>query len=85
MINADMAKKKRQKVLSEIFESRNCRIAISSYQLVANMSDDFAQLGIWDYVILDEGHIIKNPATNMSKAIHRLRSSHRLILTGYFV
>ena len=25
----------------------------------------------WDYVVLDEGHVMKNPATKMYKAIHR--------------
>jgi SNF2 family DNA or RNA helicase len=33
-------------------------------------------------VILDEGHIIKNPRTKISKAMHQTRSPHRLILTG---
>ena len=37
---------------------------------------------MWDYVILDEGHIIKNPATRVTRAMHSLRTRHRLMLTG---
>ena len=31
---------------------------------------------------MDEGHIIKNPRTKISKAMHMTQSPHRLILTG---
>lgn len=77
MCSAEMTKKRRQKIVSDVFASRNCRIVISSYHLVANMTDDFADGGSWDYVILDEGHIIKNPTTKLSKAMHMLKSDHR--------
>jgi hypothetical protein len=30
-------------------------------------------IGAWDYVILDEGHIIKNPSTKLSKSMHMLK------------
>ena len=36
----------------------------------------------WGYVILDEGHAIRNPAAKVTQAIKRLRSSHRLLLSG---
>ncbi len=35
-----------------------------------------------DYVILDEGHKIKNPSTKCAKACHKIRSKLRLILSG---
>jgi SNF2 family DNA or RNA helicase len=37
---------------------------------------------IQDYVILDEGHTIKNPQTKISKAMQVLNSNKRLILSG---
>ena len=36
----------------------------------------------WDYVILDEGHKIKNPSRKITKALAAVQSRHRLILTG---
>ena len=78
---SDSSKKKRQRLLSDVFNSRYPAVVVSSYQLISNMLDDFAQ-GEWDYVILDEGHCIKNPSTKLTKAMHCLPSLHRLILTG---
>lgn len=36
----------------------------------------------WSYVVLDEGHKIKNPDINLTLACKSLRTSHRLMLTG---
>ena len=77
--NAEMVKKKRQQILREVFASRNCKVVITSYHLVSNMTDDFCGSGTWDYVILDEGHIIKNPTTKLSRAMHMLKSHHRSV------
>ncbi len=49
---------------------------------MSNMVNEFCTTTEWDYVILDEGHIIKNPNTKISKSVTLLPSKHRLILTG---
>ncbi len=36
----------------------------------------------WNYVILDEGHVIRNPRTKTTLAVKRLRAKHRLVLSG---
>ncbi|XP_012255007.2 DNA excision repair protein ERCC-6-like [Athalia rosae] len=36
----------------------------------------------WHYVILDEGHRIRNPDTKVTKAVKEFSTPHRLILTG---
>lgn len=36
----------------------------------------------WNYIIIDEGHTIKNEKTDFAKLIRRLHSRHRLLLTG---
>ncbi len=36
----------------------------------------------FEYVILDESQAIKNPGSNIAKAIRQLNAKHRLILTG---
>ena len=33
-------------------------------------------------IILDEGHVIRNPKSNVSQAVCRLRASRRWIVTG---
>lgn len=36
----------------------------------------------WHYIILDEGHKIRNPDTQVSKSVKKFETPHRLIITG---
>lgn len=56
-------------------------VVITSYEVVRN---DVASLqGMnWHYCVLDEGHIIKNAKTKLTKAVKSIRANHRLILSG---
>jgi TATA-binding protein-associated factor len=36
----------------------------------------------WRHVILDEGHVIRNPKSKVTRAVKGLQAHHRLILTG---
>lgn len=36
----------------------------------------------YKFIVLDEGHIIKNPKTNKFLAVKKLNGEHRFILTG---
>ncbi|KAJ0040417.1 hypothetical protein Pint_27404 [Pistacia integerrima] len=36
----------------------------------------------WDYMILDEGHLIKNPNTQRAKSLLEIPSAHRIIISG---
>ncbi|XP_074648298.1 TATA-binding protein-associated factor 172-like [Tubulanus polymorphus] len=68
----------RQK-LREQFDDHN--LIIASYDIVRNDIDFFRSKN-WNYCILDEGHIIKNGKTKLSKAVKTLNTNHRLILSG---
>ena len=37
---------------------------------------------LWELVVLDEAHLIKNPLTETAKCIFQLRGKHRIALTG---
>ncbi|XP_039138564.1 protein CHROMATIN REMODELING 24 [Dioscorea cayenensis subsp. rotundata] len=37
---------------------------------------------LWDYTILDEGHIIKNPNTQRAKSLLEVPSPHRIVISG---
>ena len=56
-------------------------VVIMSYDVVRNDIDTLSRVD-WNYCILDEGHIIKNAKTKLSKAIKMIRANHRLILSG---
>jgi TATA-binding protein-associated factor len=56
-------------------------VVITSYEVVRNDIANLVQLN-WYYCILDEGHIIKNAKTKITKAVKTLRAQHRLVLSG---
>ncbi|PQE19039.1 putative MOT1-transcriptional accessory protein [Rutstroemia sp. NJR-2017a WRK4] len=56
-------------------------IVITSYDICRNDIDVLAPLN-WNYCVLDEGHLIKNPRAKVTIAVKRLLSNHRLILSG---
>ncbi|KAI9664076.1 MAG: TATA-binding protein-associated factor mot1 [Bathelium mastoideum] len=56
-------------------------IVITSYDVCRNDIDVIASQN-WNYCVLDEGHLIKNPKTKLTQAVKRVKSNHRLILSG---
>jgi TATA-binding protein-associated factor len=56
-------------------------IVITSYDICRNDADVLTPLN-WNYLVLDEGHLIKNPRAKVTMAVKRLLSNHRLILSG---
>jgi TATA-binding protein-associated factor len=56
-------------------------LVISSYEVVRNDIAFFRSIS-WNYCVLDEGHIIKNPKAKITKSTKELQSNYRLILTG---
>lgn len=37
---------------------------------------------VWHYIILDEGHKIRNPDSQITNAVKQIKTPHRLILSG---
>ncbi|KAG2370602.1 hypothetical protein C9374_014757 [Naegleria lovaniensis] len=58
-------------------------IVILSYDVLRNdIKEIVAAQNNWNYCILDEGHIIKNKKTQITKAVKQIKANHRLILSG---
>ncbi|XP_024362916.1 SNF2 domain-containing protein ENL1 isoform X1 [Physcomitrium patens] len=36
----------------------------------------------WDYIILDEGHLVKNPNTQRAKSLRAIPAAHRIVISG---
>ncbi len=68
----------RQKDIS-LFEGYD--LIVTSYGIVRRDIEHLTSY-YFNYVILDESQAIKNPSSNISKAVRELNSKHRLILTG---
>ncbi|KAI1861089.1 hypothetical protein JX265_009708 [Neoarthrinium moseri] len=56
-------------------------VVITSYEVCRN-DTEYLEKQSWNYIVLDEGHLIKNPKAKISVAVKKLPSNHRLILTG---
>ncbi|EEP77218.1 hypothetical protein UREG_02067 [Uncinocarpus reesii 1704] len=56
-------------------------IVITSYDICRNDNDILLPMS-WNYCVLDEGHLIKNPRAKITQAVKRIQSNHRLILSG---
>ncbi|MBN3290028.1 BTAF1 factor, partial [Polypterus senegalus] len=56
-------------------------LVVASYDVVRNDIDFFSNIK-FNYCILDEGHVIKNGKTKLSKAVKQLTANYRVILSG---
>ncbi|KAG2733298.1 hypothetical protein G9P44_004288 [Scheffersomyces stipitis] len=56
-------------------------IVVTSYDVCRN-DVEFVTSHDYNYCVLDEGHIIKNAASKLTKSVKRVRAEHRLILSG---
>ncbi|CAN8251714.1 unnamed protein product [Cochlearia groenlandica] len=83
--------KAREYDLHHILQGRG--VLLTTYDIVRNntkalqgdhlYTDEDDEDGIkWDYMILDEGHLIKNPNTQRAKSLLEIPSSHRIIISG---
>ncbi|MCP4160491.1 MAG: DEAD/DEAH box helicase [Deltaproteobacteria bacterium] len=55
-------------------------LVITSYTLIKN--NEWIDLYNWNYLILDEAQAIKNPGTKQTRAVKKIKSINRIIMTG---
>ncbi|KAF9049234.1 SNF2 superfamily chromatin remodeling protein [Hymenopellis radicata] len=70
--------RERQRLLSKV---SSCDVIITSYEVVRNDISNLEGIN-WLYCILDEGHVIKNAKTKLTKAVKCIRAQHRVLLSG---
>lgn len=56
-------------------------VVVTSYDVCRNDVENLTNYA-YNYCVLDEGHIIKNSASKLTKSVKRVRAEHRLILSG---
>ncbi|GJP37396.1 hypothetical protein CLOM_g21804 [Closterium sp. NIES-68] len=54
-------------------------VMLTTYEMVQNIPP---QSVTWDYLVLDEGHLAKNPSTKRFQVLKALRFHHSIIMTG---
>jgi len=63
-------------------DNRNVDVVVTTYEGFAAEQGWFKKAFIWKYVVLDEGHKIKNDISQISRSLQGLGAEYRLILTG---
>jgi len=56
-------------------------LVLTSYG-ITRLDIDMLQKFYFNYIILDESQVIKNPTSNIAKAVRELKSRHKLVLSG---
>ncbi|XP_071010982.1 DNA excision repair protein ERCC-6 isoform X2 [Oncorhynchus clarkii lewisi] len=69
-----------KKLISEMAACHG--VLITSYSAVRIMQETLQRYDGWHYVILDEGHKIRNPHAGVTTACKQFRTPHRFILSG---
>uniref|UniRef100_T1E1A5 DNA repair and recombination protein RAD54-like n=1 Tax=Cupiennius salei TaxID=6928 RepID=T1E1A5_CUPSA len=76
---------KKEKERNLLRVQKRGHVLLTSYGMVVNNVGSMIEMDgrefVWDYLILDEGHKIKNP-TKTTKAVYEIPSKNRLVLTG---
>jgi SNF2 family DNA or RNA helicase len=65
----------------DISRFENYDLILTSYG-ITRLDIELLQKFYFNYVILDESQVIKNPTSNIAKAVRELKSRHKLVLTG---
>jgi SNF2 family DNA or RNA helicase len=76
--------KQRRKALSSqmISDSSSFNVLLIQYEFVLSDRSQLSKID-WSYVIVDEGHRMKNQACRLTRTLRKdYRSRHRLLLTG---
>ncbi len=60
---------------------RDCRLVITTYATLARDIQLLSEVS-WDYLVVDEAQVIKNPRTQSAMLVRNLESQHRIALTG---
>ncbi|MFC1887304.1 SNF2-related protein, partial [Candidatus Cloacimonadota bacterium] len=70
-----------QQERSDLRENLNVNVLLASYSIIQNDIKDLSKIE-FEYIILDEAQHIKNASAQRSKAVKKLNSKHKMILSG---
>ncbi|TVY81453.1 Chromatin-remodeling complex ATPase chain Iswi [Lachnellula suecica] len=67
---------------SENEEAEGVDVVVTTYDSYKAEQSWFKRALVWRYIVLDEGHMVKNHESGISKSLQGLQAEYRLLLTG---
>ena len=75
-------KKHERPILAQILKNLKFQVAITTYEYILNDKATLSKVD-WQYIIVDEGHRMKNQKSRFALTLgQQYKSAHRLLLTG---
>ncbi|KAE9547659.1 hypothetical protein FO519_009128, partial [Halicephalobus sp. NKZ332] len=71
----------RKAIIDESIVTGNFEALVTSYEMILKCVGVLRKI-VWNYIVIDEAHRIKNEKSKLSLMVRQLRSKHRLLLTG---
>ena len=79
-------REERAKIKTTIARQRRSRtvpdLVVASYDTVMSDITWFRRAFVWKYIVLDEGHRIKNSESKKAQLLDKIRTEFKLVLTG---
>ena len=74
----------RTRLLQSIQSLDEYDVVVTTYEMAKspNVTNILANRSWWRYLVVDEGHVLKNPLSQNSLALNRFHFAHALLLTG---
>jgi ATP-dependent helicase STH1/SNF2 len=73
----------RKRIQQEYFKKKNFNVVLTQYEFISRKGDmKYLKKIDWNYIIIDEGHRIKNSQCKLVVNLHQYKSKHRILLTG---
>jgi len=73
----------RKKIQQNQFRTKKFNVVLTQYEFISRKKDmAYLKKIDWNYIIIDEGHRIKNANSKLVTSLQTYKSKHRLLLTG---
>ena len=74
--------KERDRLQKEVLvDSRNWDVVVTTYEMTKSMEKQLKK-HLWQYIVVDEAHVLKNEEAEISRVVSKLKSVHIMLLTG---
>lgn len=73
-MKAVIARQRRSNTFPDIF--------VTSYDTIMSYIVCFRRAFVWKYIVLDEGHRIKNSESKKAQILDKVSAEYKLVLTG---